>query len=222
MGFFPFHVLTCLPTEKGFLKTTKKKPNQSTKKKKKTTKPPSELTCVCGKSFSYQFFNQNLSFFTKFLNLIKVLLSKYMYKEHSSSTIVDKTNVGVFYLENQTLRFLPPPQDDAHLFNQQRCYMSSLSTLNFALIKQGYREDDAKVEQQCKIVLAFFSSFSYSSPTTPQLGQENVWSSCHGRLICKYSFENEYITLFIATVNNNQDRTTCAVAGIGIQCQSSV
>lgn len=33
--------------------------------------------------------------------------------------------------------------------------------------------------------------------------------------------KNEYIMLFIAAVNNYQDRTTCA-AGVGIQSQSSV
>lgn len=79
--------------------------------------------------------------------------------------------------------------------------------------------NELKVELQCQKVSVFLSCFSCSSLSTPHLGQENVWSSCHGSVIYKYNFANEYIMLFIATVNNYQDRTTCA-SGVGSQCKN--
>lgn len=106
VGFFPLHVLTCLLTQKGFL----------------TKSLSSKLACVCEKFVSYQFFDQNPSFFIKFPNCSTwFCFTNTGVRKVAPAQLLTRQMLVSFTWKTRLWGFSPLFQDDSLLFNQWCC-----------------------------------------------------------------------------------------------------
>ena len=97
-----------------------------------TKKPSSELACVCEKSVSYQFFDQNPSFFIKIPNCSTwFCFTNTGIRKVAPAQLLTRQMLVSFTWKTRLWGFFLLVQADGHLFNQWCRYMSFLLSLNF-------------------------------------------------------------------------------------------